>query len=304
MNQNPSRTLKDYPVIFALFLMKCLVRLPLPVWQRFGIELGKLLFHLARKRRHIVDVNLRMAFPDKTATQRKAMTRDIIINTTLGALESFYGWWAQDKEIRSRSQVKNLDALLKANESQGVIIVGAHFTTLDLSGRVMGLFKKVDIVYKKQSNKVFNDTMINCREPYYSGMIEKRDMRSMIKRLKQGHIVWYAPDQDFGRKNAEFAPFFGVPTATLSNIGKLVKLTGAKVVFFSHFREGLGERTRFVGEVSTPFDDNISTDDAVNARIINQALEDSLRKHDITQYFWVHKRFKTRPDPKEPSPYH
>ncbi len=303
MKKQFSTLLKDYPVIAALFLMKCLVRLPLPVWQKFGIALGKLVYLVAKKRRHIVEVNLKMAFPDKTEAERDKMTRAVIINTVLGALESFYSWWADDADIRARSTIKDLDILLDANKGQGVIIIGAHYSTLDLSGRVMGLFKKVDIVYKKQSNKVFNQTMIDCRSPYYSGMIEKKDMRSMIKRLKEGHIVWYAPDQDFGRKGAVFAPFFGVETATLANIGKLVKLTGAKVVFFSHFREGLGEDTRFVGAVTAPFGDDVSTDDEMNARTVNHALEQSLRENDITQYFWVHKRFKTRPDPTEPNPY-
>jgi KDO2-lipid IV(A) lauroyltransferase len=294
--------IKDYPVYFGLFLIKCLVSLPLPVWQRVGIVLGKIIHKFAHKRRRITDINLKMAFPEKSDAERQKMARDVFINTTLGALESFYGWWATNEEILKRSEVKNLETLQALNKDSGVIIVGAHFTTLDLSGRVMGERQKVDIVYKKQRNKAFNETMINCRAPHYGEMISKKDMRTMIKRLKAKNIVWYAPDQDFGRKGSVFAPFFGVPTATLSNIAKMVKLTGAKVVFFSHFREGLGDDTRFIGEVTTPFGETVSEDDHINAQIINAELERSLRDNDINQYFWVHKRFKTRPN-GEPNPY-
>ncbi|MCY4044638.1 MAG: lysophospholipid acyltransferase family protein [Cellvibrionales bacterium] len=306
MNQQ-KRQLKDYPVFFGLFLIKCLVQLPLPVWQRVGIELGKIIHKFAHKRRRITEINLTMAFPDMPESERNKMVRDVFINTTLGALESFYGWWASSEEIQKRSEVKNLETLQNLNKDAGVIIIGAHFTTLDLSGRVMGERQKVDIVYKSQKNKAFNDTMIKCRAPHYGEMISKKDMRTMIKRLKAKNIVWYAPDQDFGPKGSVFAPFFGVPTATLSNIAKLVKLTGAKVVFFSHFREGLGEDTRYIGEVTTPFADqhsesNVSDDDAINAQIMNAELERSLKDNDVKQYFWVHKRFKTRPN-GEPNPY-
>lgn len=294
---------KYWTTWLAYFVVRSLLVLPLPIWQRIGIFLGHISYHCAKKRRHITEINIKMAFPNLPAQKQQQLVKKTLINTTLGVLESFYSWWGKDSDLKPRSEVRNLDTLLQAKAKGGVIIMGAHFTTLDLSGRVMAINQKVDIVYKKQRNKLFNAIMHRYRSPHYNEMIEKKDMRSMVKRLKQGEIVWYAPDQDFGRKGAVFAPFFGIETANLSNIGKLVKLTGASVVFFSHFREGFGKKTRFVGHVSPLFENGVSDNEQENAAIFNAALEKSLKDHHPSQYFWVHKRFKTRPIPGTANPY-
>ncbi|CAA0121198.1 Lipid A biosynthesis lauroyltransferase [BD1-7 clade bacterium] len=305
MKINPLYHPKYFPTWIALFLMRCLVSLPLPIWQKIGVGIGLVLNKFAKSRRGVAEVNVDLAFPDLSPQDKDAMVKKIVINTTLGILEAFYSWWASDKDVERRSTVKNLDILEDAlKDDRGVLLVGAHFSTLDLSGRVMGVRKKVDITYRAQDkNPVFNHVMNTCRQQHFKHLIEKREMRKMVRNLKKGEVVWYAPDQDFGRKGSVFAPFFGVDTATITTIGKLVKVTGAKVLFFSHFRYGTGKDTHYVGTVLDPFNDGFNDDDVNNATLLNKALEDVLRQEDPTQYFWVHKRFKTRPDPSEPSPY-
>lgn len=296
---------KWIPTWIALFLMRCIVSLPLPVWQKLGVGLGRLLNRLAKRRRKVAEVNVDLAFPDLSPEEKDAMVKEIVINTTLGILEAFWSWWASDKAIERHSTVKNLDMLEDAlKDGRGVLLVGAHFSTLDLSGRVMGVRKKVDITYRDQDKNVaFNHVMNQSRQRHFKHLIEKREMRKMVRNLKKGEVVWYAPDQDFGRKGSVFAPFFGVETATITTIGKLVKVTGAKVLFFSHFRYGWGKDTQYVGTVLDPFNDGFNDDDVNNATLLNKSLEDVLRAEDPAQYFWVHKRFKTRPSRDEPNPY-
>jgi KDO2-lipid IV(A) lauroyltransferase len=127
-------------------------------------------------------------------------------------------------------------------------------------------------------------------------LIEKTEMRKMIKRLKQGRAMWYACDQDFGRKNSVFAPFFGHQAATIATIGRLVKITGAKVVFIDYFRDDSQgfAKSHYHVNISDPFTDQFNASDLDNAIVMNQAVEASVRQHK-SQYFWVHKRFKKRP---------
>ena len=133
-------------------------------------------------------------------------------------------------------------------------------------------------------------------------MVEKTEMRRLIKILKSGRAMWYASDQDFGRKHSVFAPFFGHQAATLASISKILKLTKAKPLYFSHYRIGEGKNTRYLMRISDPFGEELGDDDIKNAALINQTVEAAIH-FAPEQYMWVHRRFKTRPNPKDPKFY-
>jgi KDO2-lipid IV(A) lauroyltransferase len=124
----------------------------------------------------------------------------------------------------------------------------------------------------------------------------------MVKSLKKGRVVWYAPDQDFGRQGSVFVPFFHQPAATLTTVGKLLKMTNAKPLFYSHFRIEENGQTVYLARIHDPFHDGFNDDDIHNATLLNQAIADVIREHP-EQYLWVHERFRTQPQAGMPKPY-
>ena len=292
-----------WPSWLALALLRLWVALPYS-WIFYGSKgLGWLMDKALKGRRHVIEVNIGLCFPELTDTQQDSLVTKTMQSTALGLLETAYSWWASDAAIKKRSHVEGLEHIDKVREEgRGVLLIGAHYTTLDLSGRVLGSERLIDVIYRPQRNKAFDYIINSSRTKHLGELIDKNDMRKMVKRLKKGHTVWYASDQDFGRKSSVFAPFFGIPTATITTIRQLVKLSGAKVLFYAHQRIDDGGNSRYVGKVLDVFDENIGAEDIEDARQVNQAIENSLRPCP-EQYLWVHRRFKTRPSEDDPDLY-
>ena len=251
---------------------------------------------LLKRRRHIAEVNVGLCFPELSPEQQQQLVTDIIASTYLGMLETAYSWWASDEELDERTDFEGV-ALIEAAqaEGKGVLLIGSHFTTLDLAGRLLRLKVDVDSSYQKQKNPVFDYCILKYRLKRFTNMVEKKQMRRLIKLVKSGRAMWYATDQDFGRKNSVFAPFFGHQTATISTVGTLLKLTKAKPLYFSHYRLGKGKNTRYLIRVTDPFEGKFNDDDVNNATVLNSVIEQAVRVAP-EQYLWVHRRFKTRPN--------
>jgi KDO2-lipid IV(A) lauroyltransferase len=282
----------------GILFTRCLCLLPLSILLIFGQWLGRISANsaLLRRRRHIAEVNVRLCFPERSSEQQQQLVTDIIISTYLGMLETVYSWWASDDELRRRTDYEGVELIDAAKaQGQGVLLIGSHFTTLDLAGRLLRLKVDVDSSYQKQKNPVFDYCILKYRLKRFTNMVEKKQMRRLIKLVKSGRAMWYATDQDFGRKNSVFVPFFGHQTATLSTIGTLLKLTKAKPLYFSHYRIGKGKDTRYLIRITDPFEDQFNDDDVNNATVLNRVIEQAVRVAP-EQYLWVHRRFKTRPN--------
>ena len=287
----------------AYGLLRLLLLLPFSWIEKIGLGLGYKLAPLIKGRRRVVETNMQLCFPDIQGEEKKQLVDDIMANNIFGFLETAYGWWGSDKVIERISRVDGLDLLHKAQQDKGgVIMIGAHFTMMDLSGRVMTLREPADVTYRKQNNPLLDHLVNKGRRRIFDQLIEKREMRKMIRNLRKGKMIWYATDQDFGRRNSVFAPFFGVETATVPTIADLIRMTGAKPLLYTCHREGHGKDTRYVATVTDPFNDGFGDDEIANATLLNKVLEDHLRK-DPSQYMWVHRRFKTRPNPEDPGFY-
>jgi KDO2-lipid IV(A) lauroyltransferase len=184
--------------------------------------------------------------------------------------------------------------LARAREhGRGVFLLGGHYTTLELSGRLMCLFTNdINPIYKPASNAVFNLLMTRYRSRIYDNLLSNTDMRAMLRALKQGKIIWYAPDQDFGRRRSVFAPFMGVSAATLTMTSRLAQRAGAPVLPF--YSERLPGTRGYEIRVGPPLENFPSGDDVADATAINQAIEVQVRRTP-EQYLWGHRRFKTRP---------
>jgi len=148
----------------------------------------------------------------------------------------------------------------------------------------------MDVLYRKNNNAVL-DFFLTQGRSRYGEPIEKKEFKKLIRRLRDGYVVWYAPDQDYGTKNAVFAPFFGLSAATVTGTSTIAKITGAKVLMIHHYRENEGRHYRI--EI-LPVNDFPSGNDIADATKINALIEEGIRSAP-EQYMWVHRRFKNRP---------
>jgi len=190
------------------------------------------------------------------------------------------------------------EAQVEAAGEKGGLIVTAHFSCLEIGGRLTAMaFDRVAGIYRPLRSEVLEWYQNRCRGRYAERMISKRDMRAAIRYLRGGGVLWYAPDQDFGPSQSEFVPFFGIPTATLAATARLVQLTGCRVVpMYPRYDESTGQ---YVVRFLPALEDFPSGDILQDLGRINALLEEQVRQAP-EQYWWIHRRFKTRPEGDPP----
>ena len=284
----------------AILLLRIVAILPFRAKLIAGQGLGWLVFHLVKKRRHTVQTNVRLCFSELNAIQQKKMVRDIFAANGIGFFEIAWAWWANIKDIEQRYDIEGLEHIEAAKaDGSGVLLVGAHFVHLDLCGLMANHSSPMGVIYRKNNNPVFEYIITKGRNRFFENVIERSDMRNIVRQLRDGKSIWYSPDQDFGRDQAVFAPFFGIQAATLVATSRLAKMGRAKPVGIAHYRDPVTHRYRIV---LTPVNEAFPTgDDQKDATLINAMLEKAIRVQP-DQYMWVHRRFKTRPE-GEPSLY-
>jgi KDO2-lipid IV(A) lauroyltransferase len=261
---------------------------------RIGAALGWLGYHLASARRHIVEVNISLCFPELGPAQQHTLVRKVFRSSGIGIIETALGWQRNPEDYSHLCEVKGKDILDAAiDEGKGVILLGMHFSTLDLIGAVVSTITRLDVMYRKDKNPFFDHLIRTHRGRSFDMVIDRDDIRSVIKRLKSGHVVWYGGDQDYGPKHSVFAPFFGIQTATITATARFARITGAPIIFFNHYRNN--DDSGYEIEFSRPLVDFPTGDDLLDATRINQLVEASVRKCP-DQYWWLHRRFKTRPN--------
>jgi KDO2-lipid IV(A) lauroyltransferase len=195
--------------------------------------------------------------------------------------------------MRSICQVEGKEHLDRAlANGKGVILLTGHFTTLEIGAMLIGLYTKLNGVYKKAHNPMFNAFMTHYRSTYGEELIENKNIRSMIRGLRKGRATWFAPDQDFAEQDIVFTPFLGGVASTLTATARLSEMTGAEVVPFYPVRLNKGRGYKLV--IMPALENFPSSDIEQDAARINQAIEQMVYANP-EQYGWVHKRFKTRP---------
>jgi KDO2-lipid IV(A) lauroyltransferase len=273
--------------------------LPLPILGRIGNAIGWLMYYVIPKRRRIALINLRLCMPELSEAQRVGIAKRHFMAYSRSILERSLIWWASFERIHGLIEV--VPAVPEAAMKDGpTILFCPHFVCLDVGGvaaRVMPL----STMYAPQKNKAFDDLLRYGRERYGPVRLFTRDagIKPIIRALREGLPYYMLPDMDFGEKDAAFVPFFGVPAATLTAMGRLAGATGAKVipVIATFLPDYKGYRVEFF-----PAWEDFPGDDIIAAtRRMNAFIEDRVREHPA-EYFWTHKRFKTRP-PGEPSFY-
>lgn len=291
---------RHWPSWIGLGLLRLCSTLPYRTQLWLGRSVGRLLWHLAGRHRGIVLTNLRLCFPRKTDSERLALAREHFQALGISLFEIGLSWWGDDDKLRPLLNAEGFEHLERAlRKGKGVILLSAHFTTLEISGRLMSMLHPIDVTYRGGEQNPVGTHLREKRDKLYEEAIPKENVRGVIRRLKENKIIWYAPDQSFGGNNRVYATFFGIPAASNPATSRFARISGASVVpFFGRRRsDGSGYELIFLPALEDFPTDNLETD----TQRVNHVFETLIEKAP-EQYFWVHKRFKYGP-PDQVSPY-
>lgn len=293
-----------YPKYWGVWLMMAiflpLIYLPLSIQFMIGKMIGLLIYKLAKSRRKVTMVNFKLAFPEKSVNEHEQMARQVFINQGIGVFETLSAWFRPQlfTNYPDNISIDGLDYVLNAQaQGKAVLVLGGHYTMLDLGGLLCTQFFPANAVYRPQNNDMLEWFIFNGRRTIFGSQIEHKDMRKLVKCMKAGEVIWYSPDQDYGLKQGVMANFFGVPAATITAQRRLAKLgdkNNPPLVMAMHsyrkadFKNG---RPQYQLTITPALQDYPSNDELADAERVNQILENLIRI-DPTQWMWFHKRYK------------
>jgi KDO2-lipid IV(A) lauroyltransferase len=269
--------------------------LPYPILLAMGSGLGLLVYRFPSRRKTIAKRNIELCFPNQSAAENKAMLRANFISIGMAVMEVGIAWWWSKKRFAKLLQFEGLENL-SAIKDRGVMLLGIHYTTLEIGTAGISSVFQMDGMYRAHGNPVYDFLQARGRlkQGLGEGMVfERRDVRGTMKALKNGRSLWYGPDQDYGLGQGLFVPFFGIQAATVYATARFAEKTGAAVVPFSHVR--LPGAQGYKITVYPALEDFPVGDDFVDTSRINKLIEDLVLLQP-DQYLWVHRRFKNRPE--------
>lgn len=280
---------------FGVGMLWLVVQLPYPVIYRLGCGIGHLAQRLMKRRVRIAQRNLELCFPHMSETERQKMVAKNFESVGMGLMETGMAWFWSDRrmsrwmEVIDFEHVRNVQA-----QGRGILLIGVHFLTLEIGARMFGLNEPGIGVYRPNDNPVIDLLQTWGRMRSNKSMIDRKDLKGMIRALKAGDVVWYAPDHDYGPRASVFVPFFAVKdAASTSGTWMLARMSQACIVPFVPRRKPGGKGYELIilePECSPPLDDAETT-----AAWMNKVVERCIMMAP-EQYMWLHRRFKTRPE--------
>jgi Kdo2-lipid IVA lauroyltransferase/acyltransferase len=280
----------------GLGVLWLLIQLPYPTILALGRGAGWLMLQFMAERRMIARTNLELCFPDWTEDRREQVLRENFASNGIALFEMAMAWWWPRKRLYRLARVDGLEHLQQAAANgRGVVLMSMHFTTLEIGAALLGQRATIDGMYREHANAAFDFVQRRGRERHNADAvaIEREDVRSMLKSMRSGRAIWYAPDQDYGRKASVFVPFFGVTAATVTATSTFARLGKALVIPFTQTR--LPNAQGYQLTLHPPLENFPSGDESADALRINQFVEQAILAQP-EQYMWVHRRFKTRPE--------
>ncbi|NUN61700.1 MAG: lipid A biosynthesis acyltransferase [Burkholderiaceae bacterium] len=274
-------------------LLWLLSRLPYRWQAGFSRALGSLLYHLARERRRVGSINLRQCFPALSEKERQDLLKAHFRAFTQAALERGFLWWASREELMQKIRFEDLHHW-RDTADRPTILFAPHFVGLDAAGtRIVCEFPGASI-YSMQKNRALDGQMRKGRERFGNATLFSRQdgIRPVIRALREVKMLYYLPDLDYGPRDAVFVPFFGVPAATITGLSRLAAVGRARVV--PCVTRQLPQGGGYVVRLYPAWENFPSGDEVADARRMNAFIEERVREMP-EQYFWLHKRFKTRP---------
>lgn len=284
-----------WPSWLGIGVLWLVVQLPYPVIYRLGNAIGRLAMRLMKRRAQIAYRNLELCFPQKSEAERHEMVVKNFESVGMGVMETGIAWFWPTKRVNRWMDASGLEHIRSVQDSgRGVLLIGIHFLTLEMGARMFGIHNPGIGVYRPNDNPVIDLLQTWGRMRSNKDMIDRKDLKGMIRALKNGEIIWYAPDHDYGPRASVFAPLFAVKdAATTSGTWMLAKMSKACVVPFVPRRKPDGKGYELIilePECSPPLDDAETT-----AAWMNTIVEKCIMMAP-EQYMWLHRRFKTRPE--------
>ncbi len=278
-----------WPTWLLVVPLVVLAHLPWRIQFACGRLIGHIAQHVAHRRRAITATNLAHCFPDLDQAERERLLHEHFEALGIGLTETALCWWAPDWRLHRRVEIYGIEHLQRATEAgHGVLMLTAHFTTLELGGRLLAMAHPVMPVYRPHENPVIEHLMQTRRRARTVGVIRRGDLRSMLRHLRRNTTIWYAPDQAYLGPRGVAAPFFGIPAPTNTATARIAAATGAPVLPFFVKRLNNGH---YRLDILPALDGFPSGDDLADATRVNAVLEQGIRKAPA-QYLWSHDRFK------------
>jgi KDO2-lipid IV(A) lauroyltransferase len=267
----------------------------LPLWllAPLGRGLGMLVYWLVWERRRVVRVNLQLCFPGLDDTQRERLSRRHFRAFGRTVLEHAILWWGSEARIRRLVRFEGREHLDREHGKPLIVLV-PHFVGLDMGGIRVSIDYSMMSMYSKQKDPALDAILLHGRTRFGESVLVSRQdgLRPVVRGLRKGVAFFYLPDMDFGPDDAVFVPFFGVETATVTGLSRLARITGARVVpcITRQLPGAQGYVTRFYPAWEGFPGASVEED----TRRMNAFIEERVREMP-EQYYWLHKRFKTRP---------
>jgi Kdo2-lipid IVA lauroyltransferase/acyltransferase len=273
----------------GLCVLRLVEKLPFPAQRRVGRAFGRLIRCLPLAYVRIARRNIELCMPGLSPQDRADLVDRHCDSLGMGLCETANTWWSSDRRVHALAEVRGLENLQAAlAKGRGAIMIGGHFTTIEIATRILGTVVPLNVLYRPTKNAVLSHTMLTSFMRH-GKPIPYDDIRSMIRALKNNEAVWYAPDQSYRNKGAAMVNFFGIPAATTTATSRLARISGAAVL--TYFPERLPGNAGY-RVVIGPALENFPGDDVIcDAERFNRLLEAHIRRVP-EQYLWVHRRFK------------
>lgn len=289
----PPLSPRTWPTWLAVGLGWTVARWPWWLQRRAGPLLGALMYRVLRSRRRVADTNLALCFPEMPEPERERLLRENFASLGLGVFEFLRAWWGRLAPVDRGCELTGLEHLHAAHAGgRGVILVSAHFTTLEVCLRLLCQHVELAAMYRPHEQAAMEWAVKRGRLRHAKAMFARDELRPAIRHLKQGGLLWFAPDQETRRGDSVFVPFFGQPAWSLTSTHQLARLGNAAVLPLFHERLPDG---RYRIEILPALEDFPTRDATADTARIMATLEGVIRRRP-EQYLWLHQRFKRQPD--------
>jgi len=282
-----------WPTWLGILVLRLSVFLPWKSQMALGAGLGAILYKFLPSRRKISCINIEIAFPELSQKERERINRQHFVSLGQGLFEAGLGWWGSANKIKDLTHTEGMEHLEKALKDGSVILLGAHFVSIEMGGRIVAQHMPIHGVYRPHQNKLIDYLVDLQRNKQYGKVIPKNNIRDMIKSLKSGFPVWYATDQNYRKKGSILVPFFNVESPTNPGTSRLAKMTKAKVLpcISVRLNSPSEKRKGYLFRVLPPLENFPSDDVYTDTQRLNKIIEEQIQDFP-SQYLWTHKRYK------------
>jgi Kdo2-lipid IVA lauroyltransferase/acyltransferase len=288
----PSRLLapRHWPTWAGLGLLRLVALLPFWAVVHLGRVLGAVLRRLPLRFARTARRNLELCLPELSASERERLLDEHFASLGIALLEIPFAWWSSPGRLAKLLRIEGVEHLRAAQaRNRGVILLTAHFTSMEMAGRALLSVAPVGFLYRETRNEVLAYALKRFRVGYGGHPIPKNDIRAFVSALRRNECVWYAPDQSYRKKGAEMVPMFGIPAATNTLTSRLARMTGATVL--PYFLQRLPGTQGYVAVIHPPLENFPSDCAAADTERFNHLIETQVRRAP-EQYLWIHRRFK------------